>query len=137
MKIYFAGSIRGGREDKETYAKIIDYLKDFGDILTEHVGNLNLTASGEENGNDVYIYNRDINWIKEADILIAEVTTPSLGVDYELAFAEKLKKPILCLFNETNNRRLSAMITGNTYFKVYKYKTIEEAKEIINDFLQE
>jgi hypothetical protein len=37
MKIYFAGSIRGGREDAALYLEIIEYLKTFGEVLTEHI----------------------------------------------------------------------------------------------------
>lgn len=32
MKIYFAGSIRGGREDVALYLQIINYLKNFGEV---------------------------------------------------------------------------------------------------------
>ena len=38
MKIYFAGSIRGGREEEETYLKFIEHLATYGQVLTEHVG---------------------------------------------------------------------------------------------------
>ena len=38
MKIYFCGSIRGGRKDGELYARIIKQLEAYGKVLTEHVG---------------------------------------------------------------------------------------------------
>jgi 2'-deoxynucleoside 5'-phosphate N-hydrolase len=46
-KIYFAGSIRGGRDDVNLYFEIIDYLKSFGEVLTEHVGDNSLSSNGE------------------------------------------------------------------------------------------
>ena len=46
-KIYFAGSIRGGRSDRELYEKIINYLITFGEVLTEHIGHAGITPSGE------------------------------------------------------------------------------------------
>ena len=49
MKIYFAGALRGGREDQELYLEIINYLKQFGEVLTEHVGNKSIDLSGEKN----------------------------------------------------------------------------------------
>ena len=49
LKIYFAGSIRGGREDAELYQKIIGNLKQYGEVLTEHVGDDNLMEDGENN----------------------------------------------------------------------------------------
>lgn len=36
--IYFCGSIRGGRQDAELYRRLIEKLKAYGDVLTEHVG---------------------------------------------------------------------------------------------------
>ncbi len=38
LKIYFAGSIRGGRVDAPIYQFLIAYLSSFGEVLTEHVG---------------------------------------------------------------------------------------------------
>lgn len=45
-KFYFAGSIRGGREDVELYRQLIDYLQTFGSVLTEHIGLESLKAPG-------------------------------------------------------------------------------------------
>ena len=40
-KVYFAGSIRGGRADAGLYQKMIEHIKARGNnVLTEHVGNL-------------------------------------------------------------------------------------------------
>lgn len=48
MKIYFAGSIRGGRDDAALYAQIIKHISRYGTVLTEHIGNGELKATGEE-----------------------------------------------------------------------------------------
>ncbi len=37
----------------------------------------------------------DTTWLKESDLVIAKYTNPSLGVGYELAYAERLNKHIL------------------------------------------
>jgi hypothetical protein len=37
-KIYFAGSIRGGRDDLALYQRLIAYLQSLGTVLTEHIG---------------------------------------------------------------------------------------------------
>ena len=47
MKIYFAGSIRGGRKDAQLYNNIIAYLREKCQVLTEHVGNTDLILEGE------------------------------------------------------------------------------------------
>lgn len=45
-RIYFAGSIRAGRDDAKVYAEIVAYLKNYGKVLTEHVGDPNMTEAG-------------------------------------------------------------------------------------------
>ena len=126
LKIYFAGSIRGGREDAELYQKIIFKLKEFGEVLTEHVGDDNLRKDGESDKSDTYIHDRDMAWIRESDIVIAEVTTPSLGVGYEIAMAIQLKKPVYCFFNMKSGKRLSAMIRGSKKVKIKEYYNLED-----------
>ena len=136
MKIYFAGSICGGREDAKLYKDIIGYLRNMGQVLTEHVGNQNLGSMGEKDGLDTDIYKRDMKWLRSADAIIAEVTTPSLGVGYELGIAEKLKKPILCLYRPSRNKRISAMVKGNNKLSCREYHSFIEAKSCIDIFFQ-
>lgn len=133
MKIYFAGSIRGGRDDQELYALILQELSRFGFVLTEHIGDRMILNTGEDSLPDTHIYERDMAWIREADVVVAEVTTPSLGVGYEIGSAEH-KKPILCLFREQEGKKLSAMITGNNNLNVQKYSDIESVRIILKDF---
>jgi len=136
MKIYFAGSIRGGRHDIEIYKQIIEHLKKYGKVLTEHVGEDNLSKNGEINLTDKYIHDRDVDWINECDVFIAEVTTASLGVGYEIRTAIEMNKRILCIYRPEQTKRVSAMVTGAPKVKTEPYSTIDEAKKIINDFLE-
>lgn len=135
MNIYFAGSIRGGRDDKELYLGIIDLLKTYGAVLTEHVGDKNLSTQGEQTLTEEFIYNRDMAWLNSAEVVVAEVTQPSLGVGYELAKAEDQKR-VLCLYREQEGRRLSAMIAGSKKLRVEKYVTLEDVKKIFEDFFK-
>ena len=136
MKIYFAASIRGGREDQNKYNELIRFLSPKVEVLTEHVGDSSLEQAGEQNLSDKEIYQRDLEWLESADAVIAEVTNPSLGVGYEMGIAEKLGKPILCLFDDSDhNRTLSAMISGNHKITTFRYTSLDQAKEGIVDFL--
>ncbi len=135
MKIYFAGSIRGGRHDIEIYKQIIQHLKGYGDVLTEHVGKDNISKDGEINLTDKYIHDRDVDWINECDIFVAEVTRPSLGVGYEIRTAVGMNKRILCIYSPKELKRVSAMIAGAPGVKIASYSKIEEAKEIIDKFI--
>ncbi|AKP66292.1 nucleoside 2-deoxyribosyltransferase [Companilactobacillus ginsenosidimutans] len=132
MKIYFAASIRGGRDEDKTYKKIIKFLKKDNDVLTEHVGNTDLTAEGETKLSDKEIRDRDIAWLEEADVMVADTTNPSLGVGYELAYAEKLHKPVVILHNDDKSH-LSAMISGSDYFlDINNYSTYHDAIQILD-----
>ena len=122
-KIYFAGSIRGGRADAALYARMIDFMKEKGHtVLTEHVGHpeLNLLEQGQDK--DGAIYAQDTAWLRESDLLIGECTNPSLGVGYELAYAERFGKPCYLFYNKARTQ-LSAMLTGDPYFHIFPYET--------------
>lgn len=133
MNIYFAGAIRGGRDDQEFYQAIIGQLRRYGRVLTEHVGSERLTGQGELDSNQA-IYERDLNWLRAAGCLVAEVTTPSLGVGYEIGKATEWGKRVLCLFRPEAGRVLSAMIAGNSQVVVAEYATPADVAHILEDF---
>jgi nucleoside 2-deoxyribosyltransferase len=133
MKIYFAGAIRGGREDAALYLELVELLKTYGTVLTEHVADAELTSLGELT-DDRAIHDRDLAWLKEADCLVAEVTTPSLGVGFEIGAASEWGTPILCLFRPSAGRTLSALIAGSDRITVSEYQTALEAEEAFNHF---
>lgn len=134
MKIYFAGSIRGGRDDAGLYGEVIRVLQEHGQVLTEHVGDKQLSIHGEGSAAE-HIFQRDVDWVREADVIVAEVTTPSLGVGYEIGLAEALGKKIVCFYRPQPDRKLSAMILGNTKLTVVEYKTVDEFKEKLSELL--
>lgn len=136
MKIYFAGSIRAGRDDEEIYQKMIDYLKKYGQVLTEHVGFQDIITKEVNKFTEQQIFERDMKWLNSADVLIAEVTTPSLGVGYEIAKAVELKKRVLCLYNPKPGKMLSAIISGDKNIIVKHYKTLKQAFKIIDEFFK-
>ena len=135
MKIYFAGSIRAGREDQEIYYQLIQGLQGHGPVLTEHVGDPDLTEFGDDGPLDQMIYQRDMAWLAEAALMVAEVTIPSLGVGYEIGRAESRGIPVLCLYRGQDGRKVSAMIAGNPKVTVAEYSTVEEALVYIGSFI--
>lgn len=130
--IYFAGSIRGGREKQQTYHQIIQFLKEKNRVLTELIGSEMLTDQGEGQS-DREIFLRDIHNIDLCDIVIAECTTPSLGVGYELAYAEKRRKKVLVLYEQCG-KKLSAMVSGNPYFHTIYYANLGELQKELTAF---
>lgn len=128
-KIYFAGSIRGGRGDAHLYQQIIDELKTFGTVLTEHIGSQGMHSDKSNRE----IHEQDMRWLNESDVLIGEVTTPSLGVGYEIGHAVAMGKPVICLYRQMEETPLSAMIGGSPGITCHKYRDFEEIRRILKD----
>ncbi len=136
MRIYFSASITGGREQAHLYPAIIEHLRQCGEVLTEFVADQAYTAQGEQQLTPEAIYQRDIGYISQCDVLVAEVTVPSFGVGVEVARASVQGKPVLALYQPAQGRRLSAMIAGDPNVTVAEYRTLEEAREAVERFFQ-
>lgn len=136
MKIYFAGSIRGGRTDADLYRRMIEHIQRTDTVLTEHVGDLARSALEQGHDADAAIYRQDTAWLRACDLVIAECTSPSLGVGYELAYAEGLGKPCH-LFYDRGRCQLSAMLTGDPYFVLHPYERAEEVFAALDEILRQ
>ena len=134
MNIYFACSITGGREFEPVYQAIVAALEGQGHVIpTSHLASSEVVGL-EKVISSREVYLRDIRWIELADAVIAEVSTPSHGVGYEVAYALSLGKPVLCCYLQ--GRAVSKMITGNTdaNIRVKSYLTEDEAANIACQF---
>ena len=94
-RVYFAGSIRGGREDLALYAALIARLRERSEVLTEFIGESTLEDIEAATMTDFDIYERDMALLHQADAVVAECSTPSLGVGYELGSAHALLQQVL------------------------------------------
>lgn len=119
-------------------------MKTHGHVLTEHVADKSLTLMGEGGLSDKQIHDRDMNWLSQANFLVAEVTQASLGVGYEIGrivernkwVPEWQRKNILCLYRPQIDKKLSAMISGCDDLRRVKYQTLEQAKYGIDTFFR-
>ncbi len=135
MKIYFSGSISGGREHEAIYQHLVKHLRALGhDVLSAHVADP-IALEAEKDRLPREVFERDTNWVKDCEAMIAEVSTPSLGVGYEYGLAVQLGKPVLCVYR--SGLRLSKMITGNPApnLTMAVYSSEAELDEQIDVFL--
>lgn len=137
MNIYFAGAVRGGRKYLDIYKEIISHLNKYGKVLTPHISDDKLTDLGEISISDSEIYERDIKLLEKSELLVAEVSIPSLGVGYEIGIAEGKNKKIICLYNKNSEKKLSAMIAGNPKIKLIIYENLEDLKRKIDETIKE
>lgn len=134
-KLYFSASISGGRDDSQIYSLIVEKLKKDFIILTEHIGNENLVKK-DKNLSAKEIYTRDINFLNQADFVVAEVSTPSLGVGYELSYAFSINKPTYVLYNLNKSKPLSKMISGNQFFKIFYYSNLDMLNQQLDQIIK-
>jgi 2'-deoxynucleoside 5'-phosphate N-hydrolase len=125
MKIYISGSIYGGREKIEVYKILIEHLEKYGEVFDKQIAQEE-TIENENFQSDEDIFLGLEKDLKSVDILFAEVTVPSLGVGYELGFADLLNKKIIAIYDETITKKVSTMIRGNKRIKLIPYKNIDE-----------
>lgn len=137
MKIYFSGSIYGGRQKIDIYKRLISKLGEYGEVLNFEVASD--TVIDEEKGtveDDRRIFKSLESRMKEADLIFAEWTIPSLGVGYEAGFADKLGKKIIGIYDKNITPKITTMFRGNERLKIIPYTNIDEIidnlKEIIS-----
>jgi hypothetical protein len=136
MNIYFSCSITGGRNDQGIYKLLVDQLTDWGhEVPTAILASPNV-LDYESSSAPNAVYKRDVKWVEDCDALIAEVSTPSHGVGYEIALALMLKKPVLCCYQK--GRKVSKMITGNDMptLRLLSYTNQEELLSSIKVFIK-
>jgi nucleoside 2-deoxyribosyltransferase len=134
MKIYFSVPMISGKSLSVPYLAIRDFLKGMGhELLTERLLEEDAFAKDRELPRN-HIFKRDLNWIKRADLVLAEVSVPSTGIGYEIAHALNLRKKVLCLAQE--GAPVTAMIEGNEKLSFLRYKSTQEALILLEGFLE-
>lgn len=135
MIIYCAGAIRGDTTFQNNFLEIINFLESQGyTVLAELNGKYNSSIPLT----DKQIYTRDVKWIERSELVVAEISGPSLGVGFEIAYALFQKKiPVLAFASkETNN--LSALIAGcdSDLLTVKEYENIEDLHKKIKNYFE-
>lgn len=135
MKIYFSCSITGGRNEESIYQRLVETMEGMGhEVPTAHLASpevmeMEKVVLPEE------IFTRDMAWLEESDVVVAEVSTPSHGVGYEVAVGLLRGKPVFCCYQA--GKRVSKIITGNTSQNLtqWVYSDPQEAVSGLKKFL--
>jgi nucleoside 2-deoxyribosyltransferase len=131
MRLYYAHSIRWAHTPWErTPQEIIAQLLARWHTVSSEEFYTNL----DPNLTDREIFERDTQMIRESDLILANVSNPSLGVGYELGYAEALGKPVICFYQKTLTNRVSAMVTGNASFKTTAIQQITQIQNLLSTF---
>jgi nucleoside 2-deoxyribosyltransferase len=131
MKIYFGFTVAGNRSSLDAARKIVELLLEMGhEVLTRHlVCDDAWEADRRIAPQEVYL--RDMNWLAQCDLFMAEVSGSSFGIGYETGYllGATAKKVVLLYRRETENR-ISLIITGITHpnCTVLPYSRVEEVE---------
>lgn len=136
MKIYFSGSIYGGRQKLETYKKLVKELQKYGEVLDAEVADDNVLID-EEGKTDYEIFENLEKELNEADLIFAELTVPSLGVGYEIGYADKSNKKIIGIYDKTVIPKVTTMLRGNKRLKIIPYTDISEILSNLGEIIKE
>ena len=119
--IYFSGSISGGRDDAAHYRRIVGALESRGfnvlaGAVTSHIGHAGEPLDAR------FIFERDLAWVAQSDVVVAEVSMPSTGVGYEIAAARyRYGIPVICLYRPAYTARCTAMVAGDEGVELIEY----------------
>jgi hypothetical protein len=140
--VYFSGSISGGREDVETYRRIVRALEADGHrVFAGSVTSPDVGPDGEPM-TPAAIFDRDTDWMREVassgGVLVAEVSRPSHGVGYEIAMARyHYGMRVICLWRPAFTKRCSGMIAGDRGIRLIEYaegeigRALEELRRLL------
>jgi|SRR5215831_7375007 len=129
MKIYFGFTVAGDRSSLETARRIVELLVRMGhEVLTHHLvrddaweADRRITASE--------VYQRDMKWLEQCDLFMAEVSSSSFGVGFETGYLlGATEKKIVLFFRRDAEKTISLIITGIVHANctVVPYSQVEE-----------
>lgn len=86
---------------------------------------------------DTAVLEKDLEQIRRADVIIAYLGEPSLGVGAELAIAMQQEKMIVALYesSKTVSRFVLGLLRKYPNASVFAYASLEEASQRIRDVL--
>ena len=137
LKLYFTASTSLKINFQKNYDKILQLINKLSCRLLSGQQIVNRRLLDEDkNLSNKKIFQREKNYIDQADLIIAEVSQPSLGVGGEIAYALTQNKPVLALLLENFRDKISPMIAGNLsdnfFLEIYNF---ERLNYIIKDFI--
>jgi nucleoside 2-deoxyribosyltransferase len=136
MKIYFGFTVAGDRSGLAIARRIVQLLEQKGhEVLTRHLVEDNAGASDRLLGARE-VFERDMRWLDQADIFIAEVSGSSFGLGYEAGYTlGATSKHVVLFYRRELEGRISLLITGNMHPRctLVPYDTLEEAVAQVPD----
>lgn len=135
MNVYCAGAIRGDTQFQKSFHRSIKIVEDMGHTVLSELAS---TYSADPPRGDGEIYSRDMGWLDQSSIMVAEISGPSLGVGYEISYALHTKNIPVLAFYHSSKSNVSAMVSGNPHPKLdlQQYHSIDDLRGMIEGFIR-
>jgi hypothetical protein len=116
MKIYFGFTVAGDRSAVMAARRIVGILEEMRhEVLTRHLVEDNAWEADRSIA-PKEVYRRDMKWLGQCDMLLAEVSGSSFGLGFETGYllGATTKKVVLFYRREVESK-ISLLITGVTH----------------------
>lgn len=120
MNIYFGASVSLDRSQLPRYRQIVDEVKKLGHtVLSEYVVDPKLVVGDHLEPDELFA--RETTTVAKADLMIAEISSPSWGTAFLMEHALKSGVPVLALFYKDAHQPIPMMIEGHPDFYLEHY----------------
>jgi hypothetical protein len=140
MKIYFGFTVAGDRSSIDIARKIVQLLEERGhEVLTRHLVSDN-TWEADRQISPQDVFRRDMAWLNQCDLFIAEVSGSSFGLGFEAGYLlGGTSKRVLLFYRRDVEKKVSLLITGNTHpnCRLLPYAAAEEVEMLLSTEIRE
>jgi nucleoside 2-deoxyribosyltransferase len=84
------------------------------------------------------VYRRDMAWLEQCDLFIAEVSGSSFGLGFETGYLlGATDKRVILLYRRELEQKVSLLITGNSHANciLMPYDSLEEVENFVTGYL--
>jgi nucleoside 2-deoxyribosyltransferase len=131
MKVYFGFTVAGNRSSLEAARKIVESLVQMGhEVLTRHLVRDDAWEM-DRRMSPAEVYRRDMRWLEQCDLFMAEVSGSSFGVGFETGYLlGATEKKVVLFFRRDAEKTISRIITGVAHpnCTVVPYSQVEEVE---------
>lgn len=137
MRVYFTASLRGKKVFGGNYKAIVEQLKKLGHtVYGDHILKNEAAVAEVQSKEEIEKVYRDLlKLIKLADVVVAEISSPSVSVGHEITEALEMSKPVIVMYTEGHGANLlGGKHDDKMHFVQYK---MDKLSTIMADVLEE
>jgi nucleoside 2-deoxyribosyltransferase len=138
MQIYFGFTVAGDRSAVTAARKIVGILEEMRhEVLTRHLVEDNAWEE-DRSLTPKEVYLRDMKWLEQCDMFIAEVSGSFFGLGFETGYLlGATTKKLVLFFRRDVESRISLLITGITHpnCNLVPYSDLNEVEIWIRNYL--